>query len=215
MTGTITKIEVQKNKKDRVNIYIDEEYSFSCSMELVYSHELKKDKSIDVDEIKDVIEDDNYIYCKEVALRYVERSLKTEKEVEVKLKQKGFEQGIINRAMDFLKQYNFVNDNMYVKCYVKEKIKKDGVNKIKYNLAKKGIKDYLIEQEINKINIDSNSYNNNLMEIARKKYELLNKKETDKLKVKKKVYDYLLRKGFLWEEAKRVLNDLISDSERR
>lgn len=209
MQGVITKIEVQKNKKDRVNVYVDEEYSFSCSMELVYSHGLKKNKLVDVDEIKDVVSDDNYIYCKETALKIIERTLKTEKEVEIKLRQKGFEENLIDKAINFLKKYDFVNDNKYIKCYVKEKIKKDGKNKIKYNLMKKGIREDLIEKELNEVNIDKQQYYNTLMELARKKYEILNKKEADKLKVKKKICDYLLRKGYLWEEIKPVLNDLL------
>ncbi|WP_234118947.1 recombination regulator RecX [Clostridium hydrogenum] len=209
MQGVITKIEVQKNKKDRVNVYIDEEYSFSCSMELVYSHGLKKNKLVDMDEIKDVVSDDNYIYCKETALKIIERTLKTEKEVEIKLRQKGFEENLIDKAINFLKKYDFVNDNKYIKCYVKEKIKKDGKNKIKYNLMKKGIREDLIEKELNEVNIDKQQYSNTLMELARKKYEILSKKEDDKLKVKKKTCDYLLRKGYLWEEIKPVLNDLL------
>lgn len=209
MQGVITKIEVQKNKKDRVNVYVDEEYSFSCSMELVYSHGLKKNKIVDVDEIKDVVSDDNYIYCKETALKIIERTLKTEKEVEIKLRQKGFEENLIDKAINFLKKYDFVNDNKYIKCYVKEKIKKDGKNKIKYNLMKKGIREDLIEKELNEVNIDKQQYYNTLMELARKKYEILSKKEADKLKVKKKICDYLLRKGYLWEEIKPVLNDLL------
>ena len=32
----ITKIECGKRNKDRVNIYIDEEYAFSVDMEIVY-----------------------------------------------------------------------------------------------------------------------------------------------------------------------------------
>ena len=32
----ITKIEVGKRNKERVNIYIDEEYAFSISAELIY-----------------------------------------------------------------------------------------------------------------------------------------------------------------------------------
>lgn len=211
MQGVITKIEVQKNKKDRVNVYVDEEYSFSCSMELVYSHGLKKNKIVDVDEIKDVVSDDNYIYCKETALKIIERTLKTEKEVEIKLRQKGFEENLIDKAINFLKKYDFVNDNKYIKCYVKEKIKKDGKNKIKYNLMKKGIREDLIEKELNEVNIDKQQYYNTLMELARKKYEILSKKEADKLKVKKKISDYLLRKGYLWEEIKPVLNDLLNE----
>ena len=42
----ITKIEVQKRNKDRSNIYIDNEYAFSLSNELVYKEGLKTDEKI-------------------------------------------------------------------------------------------------------------------------------------------------------------------------
>ena len=38
----ITKIEVGKRNKERVNIYIDYEYAFSINMELVYKFGLKE-----------------------------------------------------------------------------------------------------------------------------------------------------------------------------
>jgi regulatory protein len=34
--GKITKIEIQKRNKERVNLFLDGEYAFSISAELVY-----------------------------------------------------------------------------------------------------------------------------------------------------------------------------------
>lgn len=44
MEKIITKVEVQKNNKNRVNVYVDEEYAFSCAAEVVYKYDLKKGK---------------------------------------------------------------------------------------------------------------------------------------------------------------------------
>ena len=52
----ITKIECGKRNKDRVNIYIDEEYAFSVDMEIVYKEGLKVKDSVDYDKLKKVIE---------------------------------------------------------------------------------------------------------------------------------------------------------------
>ncbi|MCC5424208.1 recombination regulator RecX, partial [Clostridium botulinum] len=53
MSNIITKIEVQKRNKDRVNVYIDEEFNFACSSELIYYHNLKKGKVIDENSLND------------------------------------------------------------------------------------------------------------------------------------------------------------------
>ena len=42
MEKIITKVEVQKNNKNRVNVYVDEEYAFSCAAEVVYKYDLKR-----------------------------------------------------------------------------------------------------------------------------------------------------------------------------
>ena len=57
----ITKIECGKRNKDRVNIYIDEEYAFSVDMEIVYKEGLKVKDSVDYDKLKKVIEEDKWV----------------------------------------------------------------------------------------------------------------------------------------------------------
>ena len=92
MENIITKVEVQKNNKNRVNVYVDDEYVFSCDAELVYKYDLKKQKSIQLEELKEIIADDNYIKAKNMALRYIERAYKTEKEMKDKLINKGYDE---------------------------------------------------------------------------------------------------------------------------
>ncbi|KOF57565.1 MULTISPECIES: recombination regulator RecX [Clostridium] len=213
MKHIITKIEAQKNKKERVNVYINEDYSFSCSMELVYRYNLEKGADIDLDYIKEVVKEDNYIYCKESALKAIERTLKTEKEVIGKLEKKGFDKSAIDRVMIFLREYDFVDDDKYVKCYMKEKLKVDGKKKIKFNLLKKGINESSINRGFEFYDEDKNEYINSLKKIAEKKYISLKKQNLELVKLKKKLYDYLLRKGYSWSEIKLVSNELFNSSD--
>ena len=97
MEKIITKVEVQKNNKNRVNVYVDEEYAFSCAAEVVYKYDLKKEKTIKVDELREIINEDNYMKAKNSALRYIERTYKTEKEMQDKLFKKGYDKVTIKR----------------------------------------------------------------------------------------------------------------------
>ncbi|MPQ33093.1 recombination regulator RecX [Clostridium estertheticum] len=54
---------------------------------------------------------------------------------------------------------------------------------------------------------------NKLYELASKRYNILIKSETDKKKIYKRLYDYLLRRGFRWEQIKKVLRNLINGVE--
>ncbi|MBS5306333.1 recombination regulator RecX [Clostridium tertium] len=190
----ITKIEVQKRNKERVNIYIDNEYSFSLSTELVYKEGLKTNENIDLEKIKSIAKEDDYIKCKNAALKIVEKSYKSEKELKDKLLLKGYDNLTIDKTLNFLKEYNFLSDTNYVKMYVKDKSRLQGKKKIKYDLIKKGINDKLIEEEIS--NIDEDEEREVAYNMALKKYNVLSKRESDKYKLSQKIYRFLLSKGY-------------------
>lgn len=190
----ITKIEVQKRNKERVNIYIDNEYSFSLSNELVYKEGLKTNENIDLEKIKSIAKEDDYIKCKNAALKIVEKSYKSEKELKDKLLLKGYDNLTIDKTLNFLKEYNFLSDTNYVKMYVKDRSRLQGKKKIKYDLIKKGINDNLIEDEIS--NIDEDEEREVAYNMALKKYNVLSKRESDKYKLSQKIYRFLLSKGY-------------------
>ena len=135
----ITNIEVQKRNEERVNIYIDNEFAFACYKELVYKEGLKKDMEVEIDSLKKIIAEEEFLKCKNSALRIVEKAYKTEKEMVDKLLQKGYEGIIIEKTIAFLKEYNFLNDEKYTLMYAKDKSKIQGKNKIKYSLMKKKV----------------------------------------------------------------------------
>ena len=66
---------------------------------------------------------------------------------------------------------------------------------------------------IEKVSISEDTYEEDydkLYELASKRYNILIKSETQKIKIYKKLGDYLLRRGFQWEQIKKVLRDLIN-----
>ena len=204
--NVITKIEVQKRNKDRSNVYIDNDYAFSLSNELVYKEGLKLNEKIDIERINAIAKEDNYIKCKTTALRIVEKSYKSEKELVDKLILKGYDNESINKTMDVLKEYNFINDENYVKMYVKDKLKQVGKKKIKYDLAKKGISDKIIDEEI--YNIDSEYETNTAYNLAIKKYNTIAKREADRFKLSQKLYRFLLSKGYSYDIVSSVVKEI-------
>lgn len=207
----ITKIEVQKRNKERVNLFLDGEYAFSISAELVYKEHLKVNDEIDYNAIKGLAEKENFSRCKEAGLRIIERNYKTEKEVRDKLKQKEYEENAIEYSIKFLKEYNFIDDNYYAKAFIRDKLSSMGSQKIKYNLAQKGISKEIIEKEL--INIDKENEKNIALEMAKKKLEIIRKKETDKFKVSGKLYRYLISKGYDMSIVSDIVKETMSIDE--
>ena len=207
----ITKIEVGKRNKERVNIYIDEEYAFSISAELIYKENIKVKDKIDVDSLKKLADEDNYIKCKNTALKTIERTYKSEKELSQKLALKGYDDHIINRTINFMKEYNLLNDNNYATMYVKDKSRNIGKKKIKYSLLQKGIDEEIIESELEKINNDE--VKAIVYEMALKKYKVFSKRENDNYKLTQKLYRFLMGKGYDYDLIKDVVKSIVKSED--
>ena len=200
--GKITSIEVQKRNVNRVNVYVDEVFTFACDAELIYKQGIQKDSVIDV-------EADEFIKCKNSALRTVEKTYKTEKELRDKLAEKGFEDDTIKRAIEFLKEYNLLNDEKYAEMYIKDRLRSQGRNKIKYALIRKGVSEDILLDKLS--NIDAEDENDTAFKLAEKKYNILKKKESDKYKLSQKLFRFLLSKGYDYDCCNSIVRRLTNN----
>ncbi|WP_123054397.1 recombination regulator RecX [Clostridium sp. JN-1] len=207
----VTKIEIQKNNGKRVNVYINQEFAFACSTELIYMYNIVKGKNLELENIKEIVDQDNYIKCKSLALKIIERSYKTEKQVVDKLVRKEYGNHTIDRVVDFLKKYKFLDDEKFIRTYIDEKIKSQGKNKIRCALIKKGIDKLSIESELEKI--DALTEKKYALKLARKKYDVVKKTGVNYKKIYKKLGNYLISRGYNVNIIKDVLNDVIDKDE--
>ncbi|SHK44072.1 regulatory protein [Hathewaya proteolytica DSM 3090] len=204
MENIITSIEIQKNNKERVNIYVDNSYFISCDSMLVYKKSLRKGQKVDLDLLKDIATEDNFSKAKNTALKYISRCLKTESEVVKKLERAGFDEGTSQRVIEYMKSYNFVDDVEYTRLFIKEKIKKYGVTKIKYDLRNKGVNEKIVEEQLN--NNDLQEMDAVINQVASKKYQQLKSKHEDQYIVKRKLAQFLLGKGYEYELINRTIS---------
>ena len=205
--GKVTKIEVQKRNKERVNVYIDNVYAFSAYSELIYKENLKVNSEVDEEKLLRIAQKENVSKCKETALRIIERSYKTEKEMQNKLIEKGYDSESVGIAINFLKEYNFINDNNYVKMYIKDRISTQGKQKIKYSLIRKGISADIIEEFLE--DIESEDEKSAAIELAKKKYKSISRTETDRFKLWNKLCRYLVGRGYDYSVSKEVVNEVL------
>jgi len=206
LNNVISKIEVQKKNKDRVNVYIDGEYAFPCNSEVIFLHMIKVGQTVDADNLQEIINLDDYIKCKNAALRIIERSYKTEKQIYDKLIQKDYDKASINKVLDFLKEYKLLDDEKYAKAYIKEKIKEQGKNKIKYALISRGISEEIIQENLSLVDGEEKQ---SAMNLGEKKYNILIKRDDDPKKIYKKLGDYLITRGYNFQTVKIVLNKIL------
>lgn len=206
----ITKIEAQKRSKDRVNIYVDEEYFMAVYAELVYTHSLKKGMEIDKDSLESLLHDEMYMKAKNKALSILSKSDQSEKKLREKLLN-DYDENIVEEVVEFLKGYKLINDNLLAEKIVHDNmnLSKFGKNKIKQNLYNKGIAASDIQDAISQIDPDEEY--ENAKYLAEKRLKRL--KGEDKNKINQKIYQHLAYKGFSYDIIKRVLRELLNFDE--
>ena len=202
----ITKIEQCKRNKERVNIYIDEEFAFAIYMELVYRFNLKVNEEVNKEKLIEIAKVENLSKCKDSALKTIERSYKTEKEIRDKLLNKEFDEETVEKTINFLKEYTFIDDLKFTKMYVKDRIRTQGRNKIKYALIQKGVNKYLVDEVLEEL--DRNDEEERALLICEKKYLSICKREEDDFKIKNKLIRYMLGRGYEYEVARNVVSKI-------
>lgn len=206
----ITKIEAQKKRDDRVNIYVDEEFFMAIFAELVYTFNLKRGMTIEEENLKNILNEEMYIKAKNKALNILAKADQSEKKIKQKLST-DFEDDIIDMVIEFLKKNKFIDDDLLAQKIVNTNVNLNrcGKNKIKQNLYNKGIDKESIDEAIS--DIDNDVEFENALYLGKKRYERV--KNEDKRKIYQKISQHLSYKGFNYDIIKRVLNKLLNDDE--
>ena len=206
--AVITKIEAQKRKEDRVNIYVDEKFFMAIYKELVFTFNLKKGDNIDEEYLKKILKDEMFLKGKNKALNILSKASQSEKKIREKLNE-DFEEDTVDDVIDFLKKYNFINDGELASKIVNTNVNlnKYGKNKIKQNLYNKGIEKSAIDEAISEI--DYTAEFENALYLAQKRYDRV--KNEDPKKAYAKIANHLAYKGFNYDIIKSVLNKIFKN----
>lgn len=208
----ITNIEIQKRNKDRVNVYANEEFIFACDAEFIYKEKLDIGSFLDVEKITNIVTQDEIKKCKNTALKIIERSYKSEKEILDKLILKGYDKRIIIEVLEFLREYSFIDDEKYASMYIRDKMKSEGLSKIKYSLLRKGISDELIKNAILE-NSNKDIEFETAFKLGRQRYKILSKSERDEYKLSQKLYRFLVSKGYGFDVVSSVIRKITNEEE--
>jgi regulatory protein len=132
--------------------------------------------------------------------------LRSEKELYQRLKRKKFEEGVIRETLSFLKDKAFIDDRLFTKTWIEFRLKRPlGLRRIKEELNLKGIPREVIDSEI--IATKENYCEEDVVDrIALQKLGQLKGIEPDK--AKRRLYAYLLRRGFSPEVVMDAVNQL-------
>lgn len=185
----VTRLTVDTTKK-KVNVYLNDSYVFWLSTKEINKLDLKVGQEITSERLNNIMENIVLKRAKSKALSLLKYSDRTESEMKEKLEREGYLEELRDKVIDFLKEYNYINDFRYACHYIDMKKESKSPMQIKYSLKKKGIDEDVLHRALNEVAISEEQV---LSELVQKRMRI---KRNDSKENRQRLYHYFVRKGF-------------------
>jgi len=141
---TITRLELQARRRDRVNVFLDEAFAFSVSVELAAA--LRKGQVLSEAETTGLRAEDGYRQALGRALRYLGHRSRTRVEVERKLAESEVEPPVVARVLGRLDELGLLDDADYAARFVEQRQnhRPEGARALRYALGRRGVPDHVV-----------------------------------------------------------------------
>jgi regulatory protein len=176
---------------------------FFVSDEVVYRRNIRKGLVISLKEMTQLIYEDDLVKARDYGLFLLNYKMRTEKEIEDKLKEKNFSDEVIQKTVERLIDYGFIDDEKYAELYLKQRIAQRGARTIEHELAKKGVSREIANELLDELGDEEESA---ALEACKKKVRNLRGRGLEEGRVKEKTYRFLLSRGYDYNLIKKVYN---------
>lgn len=198
-------------KNNKIIIVFDNGENIKIHYDVFLNNGLRRGDDLTSEVITSLNYQNSLLYAKESALRILGRRMHSIKELKQKLLQKKHTHEVIDNVLNNLCAAGYLDDKEFAKLYIQEKVtRKDGLQKIRNELCKKGISKEIIGELLS--GIDNNIQRENALKIAEKKVGQLKGRGIENIKLKQKLYAFLISKGYEYDLIKDILNELLSDN---
>jgi len=199
-------MKIKSYKKKKINIYeitLSNNEKIDLYDDVILKYELLLKKEIDDKLLKEIISFNSFLESYNIALKYLNSKLRTEKEIRKKLA--NYSSDAVNYTVNRLKEENYLNDDLYIKSYINDEItlKMIGPNKILFDLKKIGFKDEDILNYLTKF--DNDIWLNKINNYVNKKIN--SNHNLSGLILKQKITQDLLNKGFHKEHINLIITE--------
>lgn len=178
---------------------------FYIDYDLYYENGFEVEGEIDFKAYKKILANDEFNRAKNFALNKISYSQKSTYEIRQKLKEKNFSEDVIEKIIAYLASYGFLDDEAYVKAYIRDKdeISNWARGKIRFMLKRKHIDDKLIDDYIYLISDEREAEKASFFADKKIKNDFSYENRT-------KVFRHLASKGFDIDIINQVLNEKFS-----
>lgn len=205
--SSITAIEPQVKRPDRVSVYIDGEFALGMHAEVAAAAGLRVGQTVNVNELQALARAEELRRARDSALHFLGYRDRSRQEVRRRLAQKGYDPELVEETLQALDRSGLVNDAEFSRSWVRARTgsRPMGPNRIAAELRQKGVERELIDEAL--APVDPEAELGLALAVGRRKVEQLRRE--DIRTARQKLGAALMRRGFSWEVCSKALDILL------
>ena len=126
---------------------------------------------------------------------------RTEEQLRQKLKQRDYPDDIVEQAIAYVKSFGYINDEMYAKRFVENRKGSKSRQELRAALYQRGIATEYIDMAFEEVYSREDELDAIRTLVSKRKFSVAESDDGEK----KKLFSYLARKGFKYEDIRKVL----------
>lgn len=202
--GTITEVRAQKRDPERVAVFIDGAFVFGLQAEIAIRAGLRKGLAVTAAEQAGWLAEEQGARARRSALDLVAHRPRTESEVRRRLERRGFDPVTATDTVSWLRRLGYVDDAAYARQFAQERLRRrgHGPTRVRIDLMRRGVDAHLVDLAIAD-HADEDALREAAHRLAVDRWARLSQ-EQDLRKRRRKLYDYLARRGYDFDLIREV-----------
>ena len=198
----VTKIEALT--KTKFKVFLNGEFAFVLYKGELSRYGIKEDKELSEEIYHKIVDEVLTKRAKLRAMHLLEAMDRTESGLRSKLKDNGYPDIAIDRAIDYVKSFGYINDERYASNFIECRKDTKSRREIYALLLRKGIDKDIMDTAFEKA-YDGYDDGAAIKRLIEKKHVDVSTASREELS---KLYGYLGRKGFSYEDIRKVVQSL-------
>lgn len=196
MVTAITPVDKRKSK-----VFLEEGFAFVLYRGELEQFGIREGEELEEGTYRQILTEILMGRAKERALYLLSASAKTEGWMRRKLTQGGYPAEAVDYALNFLKEYRYIDDRVYTESFIRSGCGRKSRRQIMYDLQQKGVSKELIAEVLEEFPVDEEKGVRALVVKRMKGKKGLSREE------KSHLAGYLGRKGYSFDVINRVITD--------
>ncbi len=206
--GVITALEAQKKNASRVSVFVDGTFAIGIHRDVAADFKLRQGDTVRSSDLR-LLQEANALHeARRSAMELLSYRSRTTAEMHNRLIRKGYPESVATRVVADLEQGGILDDEAFAREFTLQKVesRRVGEYRIRRDLMKRGIDRETADRSVAAHSQDAD-WRGAAMTIAVRKWESL-PATLPVEKKRKRLYDYLARRGFAFELIRSIVHEV-------